>query len=93
LQAEEVTLSKPPRRQAASLVGTLRPGRWRQNRAVAVPLVAALPRQKLCSSMLLAHRRQREADPPPGLAAWRKPHWKPRPGGGLRGDPRNRVGV
>jgi len=31
------------------------------NRAVAVTLVAALSRQKLFSSVLLAHRRQREA--------------------------------
>jgi len=43
--------------------------------------------------MFLAHRRQREADPPPGLAAWQKPDGEPRPGGGPREDPRNRVGV
>jgi len=43
--------------------------------------------------MLLAHRRQREADPPSGLAARRKPHRKPRPGGVPRRDPRNRVGM
>ena len=39
------------------------------NRAVAGTLVAGLARQKPLSSVLLAHRRQREADPPPGLAA------------------------
>jgi hypothetical protein len=39
------------------------------NRAVAGTLVAVLSRQKFFSSLLLAHRRQREADPPPRLAA------------------------
>jgi hypothetical protein len=39
------------------------------NRAVAGTLVADLERQKLFSSLLLAHRRHREADPPPGLSA------------------------
>jgi len=42
--------------------------------------------------MLLAHRRQRDADPPPGLAAWQKPHCEPRPGGVLCGDPRKSRG-
>ena len=54
-------LSKSPRRRAASLGGTLRPGRRSQDRAVAGSLVAALSRQKLFTSLLLAHRRQREA--------------------------------
>src|SRR5712691_7125222 len=52
---------KSPRRRPVSLVGTLRAGRPSQNRAVAVTLVAALVRRKLFSSVLLAHRRQREA--------------------------------
>jgi hypothetical protein len=50
--------SMSPQRRAASLVGTLRPRRQSQNRAVAGALVAGLARQKLLSSLLLAHRRQ-----------------------------------
>src|SRR5262245_6223008 len=61
------SLCEPPRRRAASLVGTLRPGRVTDNRAVAVTLVAVLLRWKFRFSLLLAHRRQREVDPPPGL--------------------------
>ncbi len=49
------------RRRAASLVGTLRPGRESPNQAVAGSFVAGLARQKLFSSLLLTHRRQREA--------------------------------
>ena len=52
---------------SASLVGTLRPGRRSWNRAVAVALVAGLSSRQLLRSLLLAHRRPREANPPPGL--------------------------
>src|SRR5712691_620089 len=52
---------KSPRQRAVSLVGTLRPGRRSQYRAVAGALVADLLMLKLLSSVLLAHRRQREA--------------------------------
>src|SRR6266581_5206466 len=76
----------PPPSSARSV-----PAARNENRVVAGTLVADLSRQKLFPSLLLAHRRQREADPPPGLAAWQKPHCEPRPGGVPRWDPRNRV--
>src|SRR5437762_855536 len=57
------------RRRAASLVGKRLPGRPSPNRAVPGTLVAALLKRQARSSLLLAHRRQREADPPPGLEA------------------------
>src|SRR5437016_2997251 len=68
------------------------PAATRENRALAGSLVAVLSRRKVLPSLLLAHRRQREADPPPGLAAWQESPCEPRPGGVPRWDPRNRVG-
>jgi hypothetical protein len=64
--SQHVVLIEGARRRAASLVGTLRPGRESKDRTVAGTLVANLLRQQPLSPMLLAHRRQREADPPPG---------------------------
>jgi len=86
-------LSKSPRRRAASLGGTLRPGRkdcqpgrrWIARRSPSKPRV--LPFRAPRSSPPAG------GDPPPGLAGWQKPHGESRPGGVLCGDPRNRVGV
>jgi hypothetical protein len=48
------------------------PAALREKRALTGSLVAVLSRQEPLSALLLAHRRQREAVPSPGLTAWRK---------------------
>ena len=53
----------------ASLVGTFGPGRLRENRALTVSLLAVSWVQLFASALLVAHRRQREAGPSPGLTA------------------------
>jgi len=67
---------------SASLVGPLRPCRPESEPGRRWSLGRSLPRGegslRPCDR---AHRRQREADPPPGLSQWLVPVCKPRPGG------------
>ena len=70
----------------ASLVGTLRPGRDSQNRAVACRSVALAARRLSFWPVLLRSRLLREAVPPPGLQSPAAPRCSPEatalPGGG-----------